>query len=206
MGQDTQTEQEKQISPSQRERTSAEAAPFWLDLLHALVWSAVLVALCFTFFVRIICVDGISMEPALRQNDRVLVLSTLWRAPQNGDVVVFRKDSFLSEAVIKRVIATEGQTVDIDFDTGAVTVDGVVLDEPYIKDLTLTAGDVAFPFTVSPGCVFVLGDNRNASTDSRQSVLGELDRRYLLGQAVCILIPGPDETGRTDWSRIGGVK
>ena len=81
-----------------------------------------------------------------------------------------------------------------------------VLEEPYIKEPTLTAGDITFPFTVSPGCVFVLGDNRNASTDSRQSVLGELDRRYLLGQAVCILIPGPDETGRTDWSRIGGVK
>ena len=115
---------------------------------------------------------------------RVMVLSTLWHAPQNGDIVVFRKDSFLSEAVIKRIIATEGQTVDIDFNTGAVTVDGTVLEESYIKEPTLTAGDITFPFTVSPGCVFVLGDNRNASTDSRQSVLGELD----------------------DWSRIGGVK
>lgn len=206
MGQETQTEQKKRIHPPRREKTGAEAPLLWLDLLHALVWSVVLVALCFTFFVRIICVEGISMEPALRQNDRVLVLSTLWHAPQNGDIVVFRKDSFLSEAVIKRIIATEGQTVDIDFNTGAVTVDGTVLEEPYIKEPTLTAGDITFPFTVSPGCVFVLGDNRNASTDSRQSVLGELDRRYLLGQAVCILIPGPDETGRTDWSRIGGVK
>ena len=91
-------EQEK-IHPPRREKTGAEAPPLWLDLLHALVWSVVLVALCFTFFVRIICVEGISMEPALRQNDRVLVLSTLWHAPQNGDIVVFRKDSFLSEAV-----------------------------------------------------------------------------------------------------------
>lgn len=117
MGQETQTEQKKRIHPPRREKTGAEAPPLWLDLLHALVWSVVLVALCFTFFVRIICVEGISMEPALRQNDRVLVLSTLWHAPQNGDIVVFRKDSFLSEAVIKRIIATEGQTVDIDFNT-----------------------------------------------------------------------------------------
>ena len=183
MGQETQTEQKKRIHPPRREKTGAEAPPLWLDLLHALVWSVVLVALCFTFFVRIICVEGISMEPALRQNDRVLVLSTLWHAPQNGDIVVFRKDSFLSEAVIKRIIATEGQTVDIDFNTGAVTVDGTVLEEPYIKDFLDMVAPSVIDFKVDHylcgntcRCVWALWEYPT-STDEQAILrhLGEMD-------------------------------
>ena len=172
-----------------------------LEWLQALVCSVVIVALCFTFGVRIVGVEGVSMEPTLRQNDKLLVVSKLWTQPQNGDIVVLRKDSFLEEPIVKRIIATEGQTVDIDFSTGTVFVDGAVLEEPYLEELTLTAGDMAFPLTVSPGCVFVLGDNRNESTDSRWSWLGEVDRRYILGKAVWLLLPGG-----ADWSRIGGVK
>ena len=146
------------------------------------------------------------MEPALRDGDRLAVLSALWTSVDQGDVIVLRKDSFLQVPVVKRVIATEGQTIDIDFSSGTVLVDGTVLYEPYLKELTLTAGDVNFPFTVSPGCVFVMGDNRNASTDSRWSWLGEVDRRYIIGKAVCVLLPGPADGGGTWWSRIGPVQ
>ena len=177
-----------------------------LDWVQALVWSVVIVALCFTFFVQIIGVEGSSMEPALRDRDRLVVLSALWSSAEPGDVVVLRKESFMQAPVVKRVIATEGQTIDINFSSGAVTVDGAPLQEPYLKELTLTAGDVSFPFTVSPGCVFVMGDNRNASTDSRWSWLGEVDRRYIIGKAVCVLIPGPAADGGARWSRIGPVR
>lgn len=172
-----------------------------LEWLQALVCSVVLVALCFTFGVRIVGVEGVSMEPTLQPNDKLLVVSKLWTQPRCGDIVVLRKDSFMESPIVKRVIATEGQTVDIDFTTGTVSVDGAVLEEPYLNGPTLTAGDLAFPMTVSPGCVFVMGDNRGESTDSRWNWLGEVDRRYLLGKAVWLLFPGG-----ADWSRIGEVK
>lgn len=177
-----------------------------LDWLQAFVWSVVLVALCFTFLIQIIGVEGSSMEPTLRDGDRLAVLSSLWGGIGQGDVVVLKKDSFMEVPVVKRVIATEGQTVDIEFSSGTVLVDGAVLEEPYLEELTLTAGDVSFPFTVSPGCVFVMGDNRNASTDSRWSWLGEVDRRYIIGKAVCVLLPGPSDGGGARWSRIGPVQ
>ena len=216
MGQETQTEQKKRIHPPRREKTGAEAPPLWLDLLHALVWSVVLVALCFTFFVRIICVEGISMEPALRQNDRVLVLSTLWHAPQNGDIVVFRKDSFLSEAVIKRIIATEGQTVDIDFDAGVVYVDGQALDEPYTFEPTYLSyaeygKALDYPVTVPEGELFVMGDNRNHSEDSRFSDVGCVKKEAVLGKVLLVVFPGRQTnefgavTGGRSWHRFGAV-
>ena len=194
-----------------REKSAAEENPgnFWavsLDWLQALVVSVIFVALCFTFGVRIVGVDGESMEPTLCHNDRILVLSSIWSKPRNGDVVVLRKDSFVNTPVVKRIIATEGQTIDIDYSTGAVYLDGVLLDEPYIKEKTLLQGDMEFPVTVSPGCVFVMGDNRNASTDSRWSSLGEVDCRYILGKAVFVLFPGRDEDGKMSLARIGGVK
>ena len=185
---------QKQISGSGSRWSAA------LEWLQALVCSVVIVALCFTFGVRIVGVEGVSMEPTLRQNDKLLVVSSLWTQPKDGDVVVVRKNSFMEEPIVKRVIATEGQTVDIDFSNGTVSVDGIVLEEPYIKEMTLTAGDLQFPFTVSPNCVFLMGDNRNESTDSRWSWLGEVDRRYILGKAVWLLLPGGAE-----WSRIGEV-
>ena len=181
-----------------REKTASEqkCGGIWnvaLDWVQALVASLVVVALCFTFGVRIVSVEGDSMEPALRHNDKLLVLSTIWKTPENGDVIVLRKDSFLDAPVVKRIIATEGQTIDIDFSTGTVYLDGEKLEEPYLKEGTMRPGDVEFPFTVSPGCVFVMGDHREASTDSRWSALGEVDRRYILGEAIWVLFSGGND-------------
>ncbi len=189
-----------------RNRTERSRAPggHWLpglELLQMLVCSVVAVALCFTFVGRVVGVSGASMEPTLCQRERLLVVSTHLHTPQQGDVVVLRKDSFAHEAIIKRVIATEGQRVDIDFASGTVSVDGVVLEEPYVMEPTVDAGDVSFPLTVESGCVFVLGDHRSESTDSRWSYLGQVDRRCILGTAVWLLLPGDG-----DWKRIGGVK
>jgi len=163
------------------------------DWAQALVFSIVFIVVLFTFFVRIIGVDGPSMEPTLYNNDKI-VLTNMFYTPKQGDIIVFRKKSFLDEPLVKRVIATEGQTVDIDFITHEVRVDGVLLDEPYIKAPISRAGDVVFPVTVPEGYVFVLGDNRNNSADSRLSSLGMIDMRYILGHVIYRVYPF-DEIG-----------
>ena len=155
---------------------------------QALVYSVVFVVVLFTFFVRIIGVDGTSMIPTLQHNDKIVVTNMFYE-PSQGDIIVLRKESFLEEPIVKRVIATEGQTVDIDFISHNVYVDGIRLDEPYIKAPTTSEGDVSFPVTVPEGFVFVLGDNRNNSADSRISRLGMVDERYILGRVVFRVYP-----------------
>ena len=126
---------------------------------------------------------------------------------QHGDIVVLRKDTFLEEPIVKRVIATEGQTVDIDFVSGAVYVDGELLEEDYINEPTYVEEGTEFPLTVPEGSIFVMGDNRNHSSDSRSSDLGTVDTRYVIGKAVFLLFPGADEaTGQRDFGRIGPLR
>ena len=109
--------------------------------------------------------------------------------------------------IVKRVIATENQTVDIDFDSGSVYVDGKLLNEPYINELTFDDEGVEFPLTVPEGSIFVMGDNRNHSNDSRDPRLGTVDTRHVIGKAVAIAFPGPDYyTEERDFSRIGVIK
>ena len=172
---------------------------------QALVGSVLAVVLVFTFLIRLIGVDGHSMVPTLQDGDRLLVLSSLLDNDyEYGDIVVLREESFLEEPIVKRVIATEGQTVDIDFEAGIVYVDGQVLDEPYINEPTYMEEGTEFPLTVPEGCIFVMGDNRNHSSDSRDSRLGTVDTRCVLGKAVFLAFPGADEvTGKREFGRIG---
>ena len=167
--------------------------------------SVLAVVLVFTFVIRLIGVDGHSMVPTLQDGDRLLVLnSMLYHDYRQGDIVVLRKETFLDEPIVKRVIATEGQTVDIDFSTGDVRVDGEVLEEDYINERTYLEEGTEFPLTVPEGSIFVMGDNRNHSSDSRDSRLGTVDARYVIGKAVFLAFPGPDmDTKERDWSRIG---
>ncbi len=158
------------------------------DWGEALLISLATVILIFVFGVRIIGVQGSSMEPTLQDSNQLLV-SNLFYTPEKGDVVILTKDSFMESPIVKRVIATEGDTVDIDFETGDVTVNGEVLEEDYIAEPTTTFYDVTFPQTVPEGCIFVMGDNRNHSTDSRYGALGMVDTRYVIGRVLMRIYP-----------------
>jgi signal peptidase I len=178
------------------------------EWVQALVCSVLTVVLIFTFGVRLIGVDGHSMVPTLQHGDRLLVTTSLLNSSYRyGDIVILRKESFADgEPIVKRVIATGGQTVDIDFATGSVYVDGVLLDEPYIAELTFTQEGMAFPLTVPEGSIFVMGDNRNGSNDSRDTKLGTVDTRCVIGKVVFLLFPGADAyTKEREFSRIGPI-
>lgn len=177
------------------------------EWVQALVSSVLVVVLIFTFVIRLIGVDGHSMLPTLQHGDRLLVLnSALCGEYEYGDIVIVRKDTFMHQPIVKRVIATEGQTVNIDFTTGSVWVDDQLLDEPYINELTFTYEGMDFPVTLKEGEVFVMGDNRNASDDSRDPKLGPVDERYIIGKAVVLAFPGEDvHTEQRVYSRIGVI-
>lgn len=177
------------------------------EWVQAMVFSVLAVVVVFTFGVRLIGVDGHSMQPTLQEGDRLLVLnSMLCGGYEPGDIVVLRKESFLPTPIVKRVVATAGQVVDVDFGSGVVYVDGKRLHEDYINEPTYTPEGTEFPLTVPENSVFVMGDNRNHSTDSRSDQLGTIDQRYIIGRAVFLALPGPDaETGTRDYGRIGGI-
>lgn len=158
------------------------------DWLQCVVTALVCSILIFVFVGRIIGVEQSSMNPTLYDRDKV-VMSNLFFTPKQGDIVILTKESFGTDPIVKRVIAVGGQTVDIDFIAGEVRVDGVLLDEPYIAEPTHNSYDVRFPLTVDEGSVFVLGDNRNRSTDSRTSSVGLVDRRCILGKVYAVILP-----------------
>lgn len=160
---------------------------FWLQ---ALVMALVTLILLFTLAGRIIGVDGESMLTTLHDRDTML-LQSLGYEPRQGDIVVLTKYfANVRGPIVKRVIATGGQTVDIDYAAGTVSVDGVVLDEPYIKEpMREPAFQNNTHVEVPQGSVFVMGDNRNNSLDSRDVELGAVDRRYILGQVRMVLLP-----------------
>ena len=164
------------------------------------------VLLVFSLCLRVVVVSGPSMNNTLYDGDWLVVVNNLfYREPKAGDIVVASKDAFEDgNPIIKRVIATEGQTVDIDFSEGIVYVDGVALDEPYTLTPTNLSEGVPFPVTVSEGSLFVMGDNRNGSKDSRSYEIGLVDEREILGRAVFLVFPGTSGGHvKRDFSRMG---
>ncbi|MBQ3970556.1 MAG: signal peptidase I [Clostridia bacterium] len=151
------------------------------DWASAFLFAIVVVVLVLTFCVRVVSIDGDSMLQTLQDKNKVIVTG-LDYDPQVGDIVVISHGATLDKVIVKRVIATEGQTVDINGETGEVSVDGIVLDEPYINGKTEPKGDVEFPVTVEPGTVFVLGDNRPISDDSRYSEVGMVEEGSIIGK------------------------
>ena len=173
------------------------------DWIQCIIFALVFCVLLFVFAVRMVNVVGHSMVPTLEQSDKV-VISNLFYHPKQGDVVVLRKQTLMQKPIVKRIIATEGQTVDIDFNLGQVYVDGELLDEDYINDYTYREEGTVFPLTVPEGEVFLMGDNRNHSNDSRDSSLGTVDTRLLIGKAVFLVFPGRDYlTEQREFGRIG---
>lgn len=164
-------------------------------LLHDLAYILAAVTLIFVFVVRLVGVNGESMLPTLQDGDYLALQSNVIMGDLHyGDIVVARKLSFRDgEPIVKRVIATEGQTVDVRSNgdgTATVYVDGMALSEPYINETMLEVyGGTEFPLTVGKDCVFVMGDNRNASTDSRDARLGCVDTRYIMGRVYFTLFP-----------------
>lgn len=158
------------------------------DWMQSLVFALIICIIVFVFIFRIVDVSGNSMNPTLLNGDK-LVVSDVFYKPKQGDIVIFRKDEYKAEALVKRVIATEGQTIEIDFDRGRVYVDGELLDEPYIAEPTRNQIDFQGPQTVPEGCVFVMGDNRNASSDSRKAEIGMVDERLIVGKVLLRVFP-----------------
>ena len=178
------------------------------EWIQSLVGSVLVVVAIFTFGIRMLGVDGHSMLNTLQHGDRLMVVNPIfYHDYKYGDIVILRKTGvFDNEPIVKRVIATGGQTVDIDFSEGVVYVDGEALEEDYIREPTYTAEGTEFPLTVPEGSIFVMGDNRNGSSDSRDYRLGTVDTRYVIGKAAFLLFPGVDyDTNRRDFSRIGVI-
>lgn len=190
------TEQREPAGPQEEKVSSKMDLYFWVQ---ALVMVLVGLILACTFLGRVITVDGSSMVPTLHDGD-LLLLQSLGYTPKQGDVVVLRKPGFPSPPretapIVKRVIAVGGQHVRVDYAEGKVYVDGTALEEPYILEpmvdrynSEMTVLDV----TVPEGSIYVMGDNRNNSSDSRHQDLGTVDNRYVLGRALCVMFPFQD--------------
>lgn len=192
----------KENSTSEKRSFRDNILEYLHDLIYILTAVVLLCLLCF----RVVVVTGSSMYNTLIDGDYLLLISsTFYRQPQQGDIIVASKDSFDDgKPIVKRVIATEGQFVDIDFETGTVYVDGVALDEAYTYTKTTLDEGVSFPLRVETGHVFVMGDNRDRSKDSRSPEIGQVDHREILGKAIFLFMPGTDGgNDPLDFSRIG---
>ena len=202
----------KEVSSGQPENEIQDKAKTRKDnvlmYLHDFVVWLVAILLAFLLLFRVVVVSGGSMNDTLIHGDYLLLLNNvLYTEPKQGDIIVAAKTSFKNgEPIIKRVIATEGQWVDIDFEEGIVYVNGTALEEPYIKTPTNAFEGVGFPLMVDEGCIFVMGDNRNESKDSRSLEIGLIDKREILGKAIFLFLPGFDEySGKMNFSRIGAI-
>ena len=177
--------------------------------IHDLIYLLAGIMIVFLLVFRVIVVSGSSMYSTLVDGDYLLLLSNVfYQEPENGDIVVISKETFDNgKPIVKRVIATEGQTVDIDFENGIVYVDGVALKEDYINSPTTVDEGTVFPLTVDKDCIFVLGDNRGVSLDSRNPNIGQIDTREVLGKVLILMYPGT-HYGQVpqDFDRLGVIK
>ena len=184
-------------------KTLAEEVFDWVDMV---AFAVIAVVIIFSLVFRVATISGPSMQNTLHSGEQIIITNFAYE-PKQGDIVVVSRNTLNSAAdtedegpIIKRVIAVGGQTVDIDFEEGIVYVDGVALKEDYISTPTTRKFEVDFPVYVPEGNIFVLGDNRGNSLDSRSDRIGEnglIDTRYVLGHAIFRFLPF-DRIGRLD--------
>ena len=178
------------IEFEKEEKTGAVASVIY-DACDSLKGAIITVFLIFALAFRVVGVDGDSMNNTL-QNGDWLAVSGVTVNLDRGDIVVVNQPWERNVPIIKRVIGVEGDTVDIDFEEGKVYVNGEEIYEPYIADKTTLSYDVVFPVTVGKDKIFVMGDNRNDSLDSRSSKIGMIDVHYVLGKALFRFYPASD--------------
>ena len=166
------------------------------DWLESVVQAVVLVVVIMTFFFRLVNVEGTSMLNTLHNADKLLVMKFNY-VPKDGDVVVITPVNKLDVPIVKRVIATEGQKLSLNFSDGSVKVDGKKLDEPYIRERMWLRSNWDIPSVIPQGYCFVMGDNRNGSKDSRDSEVGLIPNEKVIGKAITIVYP---------FDRIGAIK
>ncbi len=190
---------EEELNPSPEKEGKLSSLGNLFDWLKSFIFSLTAVIFIFTLLFRGVTVNGNSMLPTL-ENGQYLIISDLLYTPKNGDIVVVQAPDYKEgkEPLIKRVIATEGQEVKINFLTWQVFIDGVELNETYIlKDdyTTMNCEDMRpdengeVKFTVEEGCVFLMGDHRNDSLDSRSEMIGQIDERYIMGRVILRVTP-----------------
>jgi len=176
---------------TEKEEISDTAWTSVFHWLYGIIGFLFVLFVVFILFFKVVEVDGESMAPTLNDNDKLLVY-TLNYTPKQGDVVVISAgDDELS--LIKRIIATENQTVDVDYKTGKVFVDGMEIEENYVAEMSLPDNnEISYPYTVPENCVFVMGDNRNESSDSRSKIIKAIDEYRIVGKAMIRLFPFSD--------------
>ncbi len=187
--------QEEVVDPSAEKNEKSGKKKIYdavYDFVSTGMMAIIIITVLFTFVFRPVTVDGESMTNTLQEFDCLLTVNKA--EYKQGDIVVITQDTYFHEPLIKRIIAKGGQTVDIDFDTGTVYVDGVALKEPYVKENFIYPkfDDCEFPYKVPEGHLFCMGDNRNGSTDSRSHLVGPIDERAILGKAVVRILPFGD--------------
>lgn len=170
------------------ENVSGSMFDFCYEWLECIIQSIILVVIGFVFIFRIVNISGNSMYSTLHDGDKVVIFTWNYR-PHAGDVVVIKRGQYLNEPLIKRVIATENQSLSIDFATGAVIVDGKKIDEYYIWEPMRLQGDNDIPDVIPEGYCFVMGDNRNHSRDSRFKDVGLIPNENITGKAKFIIYP-----------------
>lgn len=187
-------DKEEKLSENQFLATDSEGAMAgFFDWIRCILFAISIVVICLTFVFRLVDVDGSSMDDTLATKDKVIVTNFFY-TPKNNDIVVISHGNDYPNPIIKRVIATEGQTIKLDYENNRIIVDGVVIDEPYIKGTTFSGnyGDNVIPEVIPEGKLFVLGDNRKVSLDSRSTEIGLIDVDNVIGKAQFVAFPFND--------------